>query len=62
MIVVVSHCHGTLVELLKLIEKCLSVIGIEIVVSEQPFKYVLSHGAGVVAEQNGLPPCTGDNR
>ena len=37
-------------------------VGIEIVVGEQPLKYITSHGAGVVAKPNSLPPSTGDTK
>ena len=55
-IIVISQCHGALLEPLKLISKCLSVVNIEIVINEQPLKYIPRHGAGVVVEPNSLPP------
>ena len=61
-IIVVSHYYGALLEPLKLINKCLLVVGIEIVVGEQPLKYILSHGAGIVTKSNSLPPTTGGTR
>ena len=37
-------------------------VGIEIVVGEQPLKYITSHSAGVVAKPNCLPPSTSDTK
>ena len=54
--IIVSHYHGALLEPLKLISKCLSVVSIEIVINEQALKYIPSHGAGIVVEPNSLPP------
>ena len=61
-IVVVSHGHGTLLELFKLINKCLLVVRIEINAGKQHLKHVLGHGVGIIAEPNSLPPSMGGTR